>query len=98
MTNPRFTDPRYSDPRSGDSLGRGEGVGGVWGWIAGIAAVVLIAFLVIAGVNNKGTNTASNTSSPPPAGRMSPPSTTGAGGTSPQPLSSSPAPARPSGQ
>ncbi len=98
MTDPRWTDPRYSDPRSGDTgLSQADGIGGIWGWITGIAAVVLIAFLVIAGMNAHN-NTASNAPSPatssPASGGATPPSTTGSGTTSPQPLT----PARPNAQ
>ena len=100
MTDPRYTDPRYSDPRSDAGLPQGDGVGGPWGWIAGIAAIVLIAFLVIAGVNH-GSNPQANSGAPggpATASRgMAPPSTTGSGGTSPQPMTPS-APSRPSGQ
>jgi hypothetical protein len=90
MSDPRFTDPRLSDP----VLRREEGLSGTWGWIAGIAVIVLVAFLVIAGWNGN-SNTASNTSpgamnpssttgsaSPP----MGPRTTTGSGATSPQPM------------
>ena len=35
----------------------------MWGWIAGVAVLVLIGFLIIAGWNNNGT-TASNGASP----------------------------------
>jgi hypothetical protein len=91
MSDPRYTDPRLSDP----VLRREEGVGGTWGWIAGIAVIALVAFLVIAGWNGN-SNTANNvspstlnpptiTSSVPPP-PMSPPSTTGSGSTSPQPM------------
>jgi hypothetical protein len=92
MSDPRYTDPRLSDPRPIDPVLRRSESGGLWGWIAGLAVVALIAFIVIAGWNN--TNTASNgagnnppitTSSTPT--RPVPPSTTGSGGTSPQPLS-----------
>jgi hypothetical protein len=91
MSDPRFTDPRLSDP----VLRRDEGVGGTWGWIAGLAVLALIAFVMIAGWNGN-SNTANNTS--PPAttgtatGNINPPSTTGSGTMSPQPLT--PAPAR----
>lgn len=100
MSDPRFTDPRLSDP----VLRRDEGVSGTWGWIAGLAVLVLIAFLVIAGWNSN-SNTANNTSpgatNPPTTtgsapSRMSPPATTGSGSTSPQP--STPAPSRPNSQ
>jgi hypothetical protein len=76
MTDPRYTDPRYGDPRS--DTGLGDSIGGPWGWIAGIAAVVLIAFLVFAGIK-QGINTASDK---PLAS-----TTTGFGGSSPQPMS-----------
>jgi hypothetical protein len=89
MTDPRYTDPRLSDP----VLRRDEPVGGTWGWIAGIAVVALIAFLVIAGLNGN-SNTASNGSAPATTGSttgMSPPSTTGSGATSQRPLIPEPA-------
>lgn len=59
MTDPRFTDPRLSDPvvRRDESA-----AGGMWGWIAGVAVLLLIGFLIIAGWNNN-TNTASSGSS-----------------------------------
>src|SRR5450759_54643 len=86
MTDPRYTDPRLSDP----VLRRDEPVGGTWGWIAGIAVVALIAFLVIAGLNGN-SNTASNGSAPATTG-MNPSSTTGSGATSPRPLMPAPEP------
>ncbi len=94
MTDPRYTDPRLSDP----VLRRDEGVGGAWGWIAGIVVLALIAFIVIAGWNSS-SNTASNSSLPAATGsasRMTPPSTTGSGASSPRPLTS--APTRPNPQ
>lgn len=95
MSDPRFTDPRFNDPRSNDPvLRRSESVGGVWGWIAGLAVVALIAFIVIAGWNNGASHTANNgvNNNPPittgaAPTRAVPPSTTGSGATSPQPLS-----------
>jgi multidrug efflux pump subunit AcrA (membrane-fusion protein) len=98
MSDPRFTDPRLSDP----VLRRDEGVGGTWGWIAGLAILALIAFLLIAGWNSN-PNSANNNASPATTGtatrQMSPPTTTGSGRTSPQPLTPaapqpSPAPSR----
>jgi len=90
MSDPRYSDPRLSDP----VLRRDEGVGGPWGWIAGIAVILLIGFLVIMGWNSN-SNTASTGSPPGATGsamhRATPPATTGAG--SPQPLT--PAPAMP---
>lgn len=97
MSDPRFTDQRFTDPRSTDpdfvapEL-RNESTGGVWGWIAGLAVVALIAFVVIAGWNNGGNeNQATNASSPAPittgnsgpVRNVTPPSTTGSGSTSP---------------
>ena len=91
MSDPRFTDPRLSDP----VLRRDEPIGGMWGWIAGIAVVALIAFLVIAGSNTailqatvrRLATTGSATR------QMSPPATTGSGSTSPRPMTPVPAPA-----
>ncbi len=48
MTDPRNTDPRL-DPTPGSNLNDpARGGGSMWGWIAGIAVVVLIAFIVAA--------------------------------------------------
>jgi hypothetical protein len=85
MSDPRYTDPRLSDP----VLRHQEAVGGKYGWIAGIAVLLLIAFLIIAGVSgNK--NTASNNTSPATTGtatrQIHPSSTTGSGATSPKPM------------
>jgi hypothetical protein len=106
MSDPRFTDPRFNDPRLNDPqlnqpvLRRGESVGGVWGWIAGLAVVALIAFIIIAGWNSN-TNTADNGvgNSPPITTGNAPthntaPSTTGSGATSPAPQPLSPPPAK----
>lgn len=99
MTDPRFTDPRYSDPRLSDPvIRRDESVGGMWGWIAGIAVLLLIGFLVVAG-RNSNSNTAASGSGPSttastPARNATPPSTTGSGTSSPQPFT--PAPSNPS--
>jgi hypothetical protein len=98
MSDPRLNDPRYSDPRlSGPVLRRDEGVGGPWGWIAGAAVIVLIAFMVIVGWHGNRDNTASTNSPAATSGsamrQMAPPSTTGSGAGSLQPLT--PAPAAP---
>ena len=63
MTDPRFTDPRYNDPRLTDPVLRRDdsAAGGMWAWIAGVAVLLLIGFLIIAGNNS---NTASSGSSP----------------------------------
>jgi hypothetical protein len=89
MSDPRFTDPRLSDP----VLRRDEGVGGTWGWIAGLAVLALIAFVIIAGWNSN-QNTANDNSPPATTGsatrNINPPSTTGSGSMSPQPLMPAP--------
>jgi hypothetical protein len=93
MTDPRFTDPRYSDPLSDPVIRRDERVGGMWGWIAGVAVLLLIGFLIVAGWNNN-SNTASSGSAPTAASHTAtPPSTTGSGSTSSQPFT--PAPSKP---
>ena len=101
MSDPRF-DQRLSDPVER----RSDTSGGMWGWIAGIAVVVLIAIILIAGWNSSNT-TASNTpatttgsATAPIHSPMSPPSTTTGSGPSAQPLtpaapSPQPAPSRP---
>jgi hypothetical protein len=96
MSDPRF-DPRLSDPVER----RPDTSGGMWGWIAGIAVVVLIAIILIAGWNSN-KNTASNapavtTGSAPMSSPMSPPSTTGsAPSSSPMaPTAPPPAPSKP---
>lgn len=92
MTDPRFTDPRYNDPPIDPVLRRDENVSGMWGWVAGLAVLALVAFIVAAAWNSDGNNTASNNPSAPittgssaPRNVM-PPSTTGSGSTSPQPI------------
>lgn len=91
MSDPRFTDPQYSDPRLSDPVRRDDSGSGPWGWIAGIAVLALIAFVMIAGWYGNQTNTASNTSPPVTTGsiapKTTPPTTTGSGATSPQPVS-----------
>jgi len=93
MSDPRYTDPRLSDP----VLRRNEAVGGPWSWLAGIAVIALIAFLVAIGWNSSN-HTASNNSSPATTGsamhQANPPaSTTGSGVGAARPLT--PAPAAP---
>jgi len=91
MTDPRYTDPRQTDP----VLNRDDSAGGVWGWVAGLAILALIAFVVIAGWNGD-KNTANNTGATPSstAQRSMPgPSTTGSGSTAPRPMTpATPAP------
>ncbi len=88
MTDPRYTDPRDQDPRFSEPVTRREQrIDSIWGWIAGVAVIVLIAFILIAGWNSN-TNTASNA---PPAttgsatATIPPASTTGQGPATPAP-------------
>jgi hypothetical protein len=90
MSDPRFTDPRYSDPRLSDPVLRhDESVGGVWGWIAGLAVIALVMFLLIAGWNSNSTTASNNPAAPGSSAlrHVTPPSTTGQGsGTMPRPV------------
>lgn len=94
MSDPRYTDP---DPRLSDPVRRRESTGGMWGWIAGVAVLLLIGFVLVAGWNSN-PDTASNSSSAPVTtgnnAPRAPASTTGSGTTSPRPMQ--PAPAAPS--
>jgi hypothetical protein len=68
---------------------RDESVGGMWGWIAGVAVPLLIDFLIIAGWNSN-SNTAScgrstSTTASMPARTATPPSTAGSGSSADQP-------------
>ena len=98
MTDPRFTDPRFSDQRNDPHYIppaplRDESTGGVWGWVAGIAVVALIAFVIAAGWNSATKDTMATapatspapitTGSGAPVRNVTPPSTTGSGATSP---------------
>jgi len=94
MTDPRYTDPWYSDPPPDTGLPQGDSIGGRLSLIVGIAAVVLIAVAVFAGIHhaiNDGTHPASDkplaTTGTAPNGGIKPPSTTGFGGSSPRPMS-----------
>lgn len=97
MTDPRYTDPptdsRFRDPVVRDDTSSG---GAMWGWIAGIAVLILIVFVLIGGWNGSGTNTASNAPKNPAA------TTTGSatGGMPPRPATPSTpaAPAAPAGK
>lgn len=98
MTDPRFNDPYDRNSQLSDPvLRRDESVNSAWGWIAGIAVVVLIAFIVIAGWNSS-SNTANNgpAATTGTATRSAPPSTIGrAPPAAPAPAApAAPAPAR----
>jgi hypothetical protein len=96
MSDPRYTDP--NDPRRAiprDPVGPGPSRynvnddanrGGMWAWIVGIIAVIVIAMLVYD--YNRPISTAIN----PP---VNPPSTTGAAPPPPPPPSPAPAPKSP---
>ncbi len=93
MTDPRLTDPaergdpllRPTDPSLRDPIERDRTGGAMWGWIAGIAVLVLIAFILIGGWS--GSNRATNTAANAPAAAPTTPATTGAAhnGTGPPP-------------
>ena len=78
------------DPRFDPPIRRYENVRGVWDWVAAVAAVLLIGFVILTSFNNS--NTASNGSSPPSTASRTatPPSTTGSGSSSPQPATPAP--------
>jgi hypothetical protein len=83
MSDPRNTDPRYSEPPLVESDLRAErGNGAMWGWAAGIAVVILIAFILAAGWNSN-----------PQTASKAPPATTGSGAaTQSMPPPAAPAP------
>jgi len=94
MSDPRF-DERLSDPVER----RPDTSGGMWGWIAGVAVVVLIAIILIAGWNSNkyAASNAPATATGAVTSPMTPPSTTGsAPNSSPMaPAAPQPAPSRP---
>lgn len=68
-----------SDPYNAPTRRPSGSSNSMWGWLAGIAVLVLIAVVLIAGWNSN-PNTASNNAPPATTGSatpMSPPSTTG---------------------
>jgi hypothetical protein len=83
MTDPRFTD----DPRLSDPVIRDDESGGVWSWVALASILLLVGILIFAGSPNN-SNTASSGSSPTTTASRTatPPSTTGFGSSSPQPI------------
>jgi type VI protein secretion system component VasK len=89
MSDPRYTDPRFSEP----VLRRDDSVGAMWGWIAGLAALALVLFLLIAGWHHDSTTASNNPSATTGAAThpITPPSTTGQGSATPSPLMPAPA-------
>jgi cytochrome c oxidase assembly factor CtaG len=96
MTDPRYSD-QHSDQRLSDPvLRQDDRIGGVWAWIAGLAVLALIAFVVVAGWNSERDAASTSPSAPTstssaPARSTTPPSTTGSSATSPQPVAPAPA-------
>jgi hypothetical protein len=73
-----MSDPRFEQSLSDPVERRPESAGGMWGWIAGIAVVVLIAIILIAGWNSTETGVSSappaaTTGSAPSSSPMTPP-------------------------
>ncbi len=92
-----MSDPRY-EPRLSDPVDRRPDTdGGVWGWIAGIAVVVLIAIILIGGWNSN-KNTANNapaaTTGSATAPMLAPGSTTGSAPRLLSPTAPPPAPSK----
>ena len=94
MSDPSFTDPRSRDPIAGptdpmlrDPVERDRTGGAMWGWIAGIAVLILIAFILVGGWgwgDRSGINTAANAPAAAPTttgtgSRTAAPATTGSG-------------------
>ena len=75
------------DPRFDPPIRRYEDVSGVWVWVAGIAGLLLLGFIIFATLNNNSNTASSDSSQPTTASRTAtPPSTTGSGSSSPQPI------------
>ena len=77
------------DPRFDPAVRRYENVGGAWGWVAAVSAMLLIGFVILASLNNK---FASSDSSPQTTASRTatPPSTEGSGSSSPKPITPAP--------
>jgi len=94
-----MSDPRYEQRLSDPVERRPDTSGGMWGWIAGIAVIVLIAIILVAGWNSNQTTASNTPSATTGSAPMSSPSTTGSAPRS-SPMTPaapmSPAPAAPS--
>jgi hypothetical protein len=94
-----MSDPRYEQRLSDPVERRPDTSGGMWGWVAGIAVVVLIAIILVAGWNSNQNTASNNPSATTGSAPMSSPSTTGSAPRSPMmpatPAPSAPAPSKP---
>ena len=107
MSDPSFSDdPRFTSPEQRmreerldptlDPIERERSGGAVWGWVAGIAVLVLIAFVLIGGWGGGGNNIASNNRTPASTTGSAPstppaPPTTGSAPSAPSTTGSAPA-------
>ena len=77
------------DPRFDPPIRSYEDVSGLWVWVAGVAGLLVLGFVIFTTLNDN-SNTASSGSSPPSTRTATPPSTTGSGPSSPQPITPAP--------
>jgi hypothetical protein len=104
MTDPHFTDDPRLRVRPEDRIEidpvltrPDENIAGMWGLIGAVALLLLIGFLIFAGHNNYSNNASSGPSTSTTASRIkTPPSTTGSGSSSPQPITPAPSTPAPS--
>jgi hypothetical protein len=75
-TAPRGVDPTL-DPMVRDPAERDRTGSAMWGWIAGVAVLILIGFIIVGGWGS-GSRTGTNTASNAPASTAPAPATTGA--------------------
>ena len=82
-------DPRFGPVIRRYGIRRYENVSGAWGWVAAVAALLLIGFVSFASWHN---NIASSDSSQPTTASRTatPPSTEGSGSSSPKPITPAP--------
>jgi hypothetical protein len=93
---PRGPDPTLSraDPMLRDPAERARTGGAMWGWIAGIAVLILIGFIIVGGWGSGGRN-GTNTAANRPASTAPAPATTGAATTGAAPSAPGAAPTAP---